>query len=156
MLSTEGFRLCRGILGLPPLIAYVAVSTQPNPNSATGTIALLDGGGGVTFFNQGGNDVNGNATSYLHDYYFAGYTTVQLAWAGPWEENSADVPLNSFLQEACRPATLLKWINDNYARPSTGPMCAQGHSGDAGALGYALAWYGANRGSASAAIPIPW
>ena len=127
---------------LPTLLAYVAVTYQP-AGTSQGTVVLLDGDGGTSFFNSGDG-----TNQYVDDYYRNGhFTTVQFAWAAAWNDNTANPPpsVKSVKDEACRPATLLKYIHDNYAVSSTGAMCAQGHSGGASAIAYAMEFYGADR-----------
>lgn len=113
---------------LPPVGAFVAVTVQPAGTTPLGTIILFSGAGGTSFFNfpyGGSNGLQGE--SYVKDYYNnpGHYTTVQVAWASPWEDNSLDPPIKSVKDEGCRPATLLKYIYDNYAQPATGAMCAR-------------------------------
>ena len=125
---------------LPGLTAFVAVNLRPAGTTPLGTIVLLDGDGGKSFLTVG----EGNS-KYVEDYYNASFTTVQVAWADDWDDNSAESNFKSVKDEACRPATLLKYIHDNYAVSSTGAMCAQGHSGGASAIAYAMEFYGADR-----------
>jgi hypothetical protein len=129
---------------LPSVLAYVAVSHQATGTTPQGTIVLLSGDGGTSFLNVG------DGSTYVADYYNIGdFTTVQFAWADDWDDNSAEPDVKSVKDEACWPATLLKFIHDNYAAPSTGAMCAQGHSGGASALGYAMEFYGADRSAST-------
>jgi hypothetical protein len=133
---------------LPVIVAYVGVTTPPG-NSSLGTIALFNGAGGTSFFNFPYGGLNGRSgRSYTSDYYNlgTGYTTVQVAWASTWEDNANDPPIKSVKDEACRPATLLNYIYNHYASAGK-PMCAQAHSGGGAALGYSLAFYGADRSS---------
>lgn len=129
---------------VPPLTAFVAVNHQAAGTTPGGTIVLLDGDGGKNFFRAG------NGTSqYVVDYYndsLHHFTTVQVAWADDWDDNTnPGANPKSVKDEACRPATLLKYINDHYANPVGGAMCAQGHSGGASAIAYAMEFYGADR-----------
>jgi hypothetical protein len=64
-----------------------------------GTIILVSGHGGTTFFNSN------FANTYLGD----GYRVVQLAWATDWED-SGGISLKS---AACRGATAFKYVFDN-------------------------------------------
>jgi hypothetical protein len=126
---------------VPQLLAYVAVTQVDAGFSSRGTIVLHSGDGGTGFLNAG------DGTPYVQAYHQAHFTTVQVAWTDDWDDNTAPdpPPVKSVKDEACRPATLLKFIHDNYAVPATGAMCAQGHSGGASALGYAMEFYGADR-----------
>jgi hypothetical protein len=135
--------LTSDLLSIPTITAYVAVSHQAGGVTPLGTIVLLDGDGGTSFFNSGDG-----TNQYVADYYNHGFTTVQFAWADAWNDNSAEPDVKSVKDEACRPATLLKFIYDTYANDS-GAMCAQGHSGGASALGYAMEFYGADRAAST-------
>ncbi len=132
---------------IPPINAYVAIS---KPNSWNGsTIFLHSGSDGEDYFNAG---VQGK--TYAQYYFDSGFQVVQIAWtapsgqsgvmAGDWHDNYLDPPVKALKFEACRPATLLNYIYQNYQLPSTGAMCAQGHSAGSAAVAYALAWYGAS------------
>jgi hypothetical protein len=130
---------------MPDLTAYVAVSTPAG--TLKGTIVLLSGDGGTSFFNFPNGGSSGLGTpSYVNDYYHAGYRTVQVAWSYFLWENTNEPPIYSIMDEACRPATLLNYFGTHFVQSGT-PMCAQGHSAGAAALGYSMAWYGADRAS---------
>ena len=132
---------------LPSITAFVGVTTPSVGITPKGTIVLFSADGGTSFFNFPNGGLNGLGTpSYVDDYYIANYITVQVAWASTWWDNTDNPPIKSILDEACRPATLLNYINGHYAN-SQFPMCAQGHSGGAAAIGYSMAWYGADKGS---------
>jgi hypothetical protein len=127
------------------MTAFVAVTTPAG--TPKGTIVLLSGDGGTSFFNFPSGGLNGlQGESYTSDYYNNGYITVQVAWASTWWDNTDEPPIKSILDEACRPASLLNYINAHYAYPLA-PVCAQGHSAGAAAIGYSMAWYGADKGS---------
>jgi hypothetical protein len=109
-----------------------------------GTIVLLPGGGGQ----DAGPEQEKKFAAY---YYGKGYQVVQLQWDTDWEDvNNGNPPgyTPNIEVAACRPATFLSYIYLNYYSPiqhelNTAGMCAQGFSAGSGALGYALAWYGA-------------
>jgi hypothetical protein len=134
---------------MPPITVYVAVTT---PTTTLGTITLLSADGGTSFFNFPSGGLDGLGTpSYVNDYYHAalnntGYVTVQAAWAEDCWDNTNEPDVKSITDEACRPATLLQYISAHYAASSK-PVCAQGQSGGAAAIGYSMAWYGADRNS---------
>jgi hypothetical protein len=113
--------------GLPDLNATLGAALASG--SAKGTIILLNGSGGTTFFNSGFAD------TYLGD----GFNVVQLAWASDWASaNGAGVK-----SAACRPATVFKTVFDTVQlRSRTAGFCGQGISGGGGALAYSLAHYG--------------
>ena len=101
-----------------------------------GTIVFFSGGTGTTPAAPGED-----LTAYS-DEYVKKYRIVQIAWESAWEKATAS-GAQSILLAACRPATLLKWINDSAAVHPAGAMCAQGKSAGSGAIAYAMSWYGA-------------
>jgi hypothetical protein len=129
-----------GLGTIPPINATVAVST-PLSNWNLSTIFLHNGSNGEDYFGQGYG-----GTSYAAYYYSQNFQVVQIAWAAgtSWRDNANQPRVKSMKYEACRPATLLKYVYDSIHGGSTlGAMCAQGHSTGATALAYALAWYNA-------------
>ncbi|HEY6293208.1 MAG TPA: hypothetical protein VI455_16775 [Terriglobia bacterium] len=113
--------------GLPDINATLG-SAFPT-GTARGTIILLSGGPGTTFFNSG------FANAYLGD----GFQVAQLAWASDWADaNGAGVK-----SAACRPATVFKAVFNTVQHESrTTGFCGQGISGGSAALAYSLAHYG--------------
>jgi hypothetical protein len=121
-----------------------------------GTIVMFSGSGGSNPDTDGENAfITGNNGN---NYLSAGYNVIQTAWGGyvgqtfmpmPWEDttNNCGNPCpyyniaHNIQAAACRPATFLWQVYTTYH--SSGGVCAQGFSGGAGAIGYALAWYGA-------------
>lgn len=101
-----------------------------------GTIVFFNGQGGTQPYGEGSRLRPSYAAKYLQD----GYRVVQNAWATDWENTGIPSTLN-IKTAACRPATLLNYFFTNLY-DQKGGMCAQGVSAGAGALGYALAWYG--------------
>jgi hypothetical protein len=94
-----------------------------------GTIILVSGEGGTTFFNSN------FANTYLAD----GYNVVQIAWATDWEDTGGV----GLAAAACRPATVFNSIfNTTHKKSRTAGFCAQGISGGGGAIAYALTQYG--------------
>jgi hypothetical protein len=113
--------------GVPDLTATLSEAFPTG--TATGTIILLSGGDGTTFFNSG------FANAYLAD----GFRVVQLGWTTEWEDTGG-VGLKS---AACRGATVFKYVFDNVqGGDRTTGFCAQGTSGGGAAITYALAQYG--------------
>jgi len=109
-------------------------------NQVLGTIVLLTG--------AGGQDANQESEkpNFATFYFNQNYRVVQLAWDKDWEDatngmTGSGVPAHDIKAAACRPATFLRHVYDKIY--TAGGMCAQGYSGGSGALGYALAWYGA-------------
>lgn len=122
---------CRSIQvscsGIPDLNATLG-TTLPS-GTPKGTILLVSGHGGTTFFDSG------FANTYLTD----GYRVVQLAWASDWEDTGG-VGLKS---AACRPATVFKSVFTTVHKGSrTAGFCGQGTSGGGAALAYSLVHYG--------------
>jgi hypothetical protein len=122
---------------IPTITAEVAISTPRSWNGAT--IVLLNGGDGEDYFGQGDG-----RTTYPSEYYQNDYQVVQVAWSvgQDWHDNLDQPSVKSIKYEACRPATLLNGIHQQFGGSAS--MCAQGHSAGAAELGYALAWYGAS------------
>jgi len=100
---------------------------------AKGTIVLHPGAGGL-------DPSGGMSHSFDQRYTADGYSVVTLAWASGWEDTG--LTTKSIRTAACRPATALNFILNTVS--SNGAKCAQGFSGGSGALGYALAAYGAS------------
>lgn len=113
--------------GLPDVNATLGAAFPIG--TAKGTIILLSGGPGTTFFNSGFAD------AYVGD----GFQVAQLAWASDWADaNGAGVK-----SAACRPATVFKAVFNTLQRDSrTTGFCGQGISGGSAALAYSLAHYG--------------
>jgi len=100
-----------------------------------GTIAFFSGGPGTSPADTP------EEMSFAQDYLSAGYEIVQVKWSSDWEDTGSGSGTN-VQYAACRPATFLKYVHDVTTLHPTGGMCAQGASAGAGAIGYALAWYG--------------
>lgn len=106
-------------------LTYGVVGTD-----TTGTIVFFDGGAGTS---PGGEQ-------YIPDYLNGGFQIVQAAFQTAWENTQSGSGV-SIKTAACRTATFLNYVRQNiYSR---GGMCAQGSSAGSGAIGYALAEYGA-------------
>lgn len=150
-----------GVFSPPPpatqTVCYQATVTCPNtyqigvtfsyvsPASPLGTIAIFSGSGGTSPSNETGND-----ESFASDYYAFGYAVVQTEWGYDWEDTNGPLPQPIYQYNiqnaACRPATLLSYINSKANFHASGqPMCAQGASAGSGGIGYGLTWY--NTGS---------
>jgi hypothetical protein len=113
--------------GIPDLTATLSEALPSG--TAKGTVILLSGSGGTTFFNSG------FANAYLDD----GFRVVQLAWTTDWELANG-VGLKS---ASCRGATVFKYVFDNVQnKDRTTGFCAQGTSGGGAAIAYSLAQYG--------------
>jgi len=112
---------------VPDLTATLSAASPTG--TAKGTIILVNGGGGTTFFNSG------FANAYLND----GFRVVQLAWTSDWEDaNGAGLKSAS-----CRGATIFRYVFYTVqGADRTSGFCAQGTSGGGAAIGFALAQYG--------------
>ena len=103
-----------------------------------GTIVFFTGGPGT----EGTLGTTGNAFA---TYYNANnYAIVYVEWPSAWETISTTASQNNILHAACRPATLMYWINNNSTIHASGAMCAQGTSAGSGAIAYSMSWYGAD------------
>jgi hypothetical protein len=114
----------------PKVPDLTATLSEASPAStAKGTIILINGGGGTTFFNSG------FANAYLND----GFRVVQLAWISDWEDANG-VGLKS---ASCRNATLFRYLFYTvHGGDRTAGFCAQDTSGGGAAIGFSLAEYG--------------
>ncbi|MGE5181968.1 MAG: hypothetical protein ACM31C_07890 [Acidobacteriota bacterium] len=106
-----------------PLVATLAV--VPATGTPNGTVVHFSGGGGEGFETIG-----------AAEYQAAGFQQVFVAWASDWEQTASQ----GIRAAACRPAAVLQWAHDHQLG---GAFCAQGFSGGAGQVAYALAHYGA-------------
>ncbi len=97
---------------------------------SAGTIIFLEGGGGT---------YGAPEPDYAETYLQHGFQVVYLTWDQDWEYTNGNTG-KSIKSAACRPATFLQYVRQHVY--TSGGMCAQGASAGAGALGYALAWYG--------------
>jgi hypothetical protein len=114
-------------------IGYVGPTVFTTPQ---GTIVFFGGAGGTTA-SEPGSDILSFEQDYVQDF-----TIVNVAWASAWEQATASGAENILLA-ACRPATLLHWINGSPIVHSSGAMCAQGKSAGSAAVAYSMSWYGA-------------
>ncbi len=106
----------------------------PNVAEATVTIGVVSGGAPIFLMNGSGWTLVGQA-NYASRYIKDGYTVIQAKWAVPWQAPGV-VYTGNLMNAACRPATLLNYVANGL------PVAVQAGSGGAGALGYALSWYG--------------
>ena len=118
------------VVSCPSTTDIQAIYGVQQVSGAKGTVVLLSGTFGTSPF-QG---------PALSNYPAAGYSVVNLQWASPWEDTG--MPQKSIGNAACRPATIMSYLLNTVF--TNGAKCALGFSGGSGALGYALAWYGAD------------
>jgi hypothetical protein len=108
------------------LDATVAILEPQGP--ARGTILHFKGGGGTEW------ETIGTA-----EYQAEGFRQVYVLWASDWEQTLA----SGIKTAACRPATVIRWAFDNaHGASRDAGFCAQGKSGGAGQVAYALAHFG--------------
>jgi hypothetical protein len=108
--------------------ATVAILAPSAP--LRGTVVHLKGGGGEGFLTLG-----------TSEYQAAGFRQVFVSWDTDWEQTLS----HGIRTAGCRPATMLRWVFDDpalHGGSRTVAFCAEGKSGGAGQLGYALAHYG--------------
>jgi hypothetical protein len=120
--------ICPSTDNISLTMGHVTQATTPK-----GTIVFFTGGGGTA---SDFGPTNGFADSYVGTY-----TIVYVEWASSWEKATAS-GTESTLLAACRPATLLNWVNGHLR--GSGAMCAQGKSAGSAAIAYAMSWYGAD------------
>lgn len=116
------------------IYGYMGPTVRSTP---FGTIVLFAGTGGTSPYMDG--------RAYYASQYVGSYTIVQFEWGSAWEKASpSGAYADSILAATCRPATLLKYFNDNGAIHQTSTaMCAQGSSAGSAAIAYSMSWYGA-------------
>lgn len=129
--------VCQNVQVMCPDIpdANVQVAIAEPAGAPSGTVFMIYGGGGQSFFDE----------DFPPAYLARGLRVVQVrfvaAMGNPaaWEEE----PGGSIKRAACRVATLARWT---FETPHGGSrktgFCAHGHSGGSGAMGYLMAHYG--------------
>ena len=127
--KTQGAACTSVSVSCPRVPNLTATVSEAFPSgTAKGTIILVNGGGGTTFFNSG------FANTYLND----GFRVVQLAWTTDWED-AGGIGLKS---ASCRNATIFRYMFYTVqAADRNSGFCAQGTSGGGAAIAYALAQY---------------
>ena len=125
-----GYQCKQAVVSCPGTADIQVTYGVQQVSGAKGTVVLLSGTGGTSPF-------QGPAVSM---YPTAGYSVVNLSWASTWEDTGT--AQKSVGNAACRPATMLSYLLNNVF--NSGAKCSLGFSGGSGAIGYALAWYGAD------------
>jgi hypothetical protein len=127
--ATQGAACTSVSVSCPKLPDLTATLSEAFPTgTAKGTIILINGGGGTSFFNSG----------FANAYFNDGFRVVQLAWTTDWEDTGG-VGVKS---AACRNATLFRYVFYTVqGADRTSGFCAQGTSGGGAAIAYALAQY---------------
>ncbi|PYX51331.1 MAG: hypothetical protein DMG79_03440 [Acidobacteria bacterium] len=127
--ATQGAACTSVSVSCPTLPNLTATLSEAFPAGiGKGTIILINGGGGTTFFNSG----------FANTYFNDGFRVVQLAWTSDWEDANG-VGLKS---ASCRGATLFRYLFYTVqGADRTSGFCAQGTSGGGAAIAYALTQY---------------
>ncbi len=133
--------MCPGTGG--PARGYLAIHEIPG---ARGMVVLHGGGPAGRYWAE-----NGEAWAALETLHANGLATVQVRWAAGWTDPDGEAAGPRAL--ACRPATVVQWVHDNLYNnldtrvapdDSAGVcgFCYTGNSAGAGAIAYALSYYG--------------
>ena len=109
---------------------------EPTQAPLGGTIVLISGFTGTFLWETYALE----AARVVDELRAAGFRTVQLDWASSWYRGSP-ASYEGFSRLACRPASVVDWIDQNLRAPGTA-FCAAGHSNGAAQLAYAMTHYG--------------
>lgn len=130
-------------------IILLVPSSQLRPRRPRSNLSLTPSRNGsivvALFFTGGGGTASTiGSTNSFADSYVGTYEIVYVEWASDWEKASSNASNENILEAACRPATLLKWVNGSSDAHPSGAMCAQGKSAGSAAIAYSMSWYGAD------------
>jgi hypothetical protein len=108
-------------------------------------VVFYAGADGTTFWSERGN----RSLPFLKGLRAEGLTVVQVRWVTPWLQATRGEDVGP-ARLACRPATVARWIHDEYRVARGTPsrpcgFCISGQSGGASQVAYALARYGLDR-----------
>jgi hypothetical protein len=146
---------CRQLQVICPEVrdpARVSVAEAKPEGPSRGTVVFLSGGGGRSWWGD-----EGSTTEFLMRLRSDGFGLIQVRWKDEWLQ-AAPGERAGPQRLGCRPATLLRWIQDEFhpplepAAPTACGFCVTGASGGASQLTYALAFYGLDQ-IVDAAIP---
>jgi hypothetical protein len=126
----------------PSLPDYTAYLKILNPTvSATGTAVFVTGGGTTDLL-----ELRPDGPVVVRQLRTAGYRIAEVTYGAPfnaselgWETNANGAGVRA---AACRFATVLQWVHDNFLDAGTA-LCAAGNSAGAEVIGQSLAHYGA-------------
>jgi hypothetical protein len=105
----------------------------PNAAAINVTVGTVTGTLGKSVMYANGSEwATAGGSGYMTPLAKVGYTTVTAAFQTAWQEGPGNL-----LTAACRPATLFNYVANG------GQIAVIAASGGAGALAYALSWYGA-------------
>jgi hypothetical protein len=121
-------------------------------SSARGLVMFFQDAGGGQFVPQ-----SSPAIAMMDDLHAAHFQIVQVRWDSAWF-HSASGESAGFGRLGCRPATVIKWVENNLYNEKSHSIgacgfCLVGLSGGAAAISYALSHYGLDS-IVDAAIPI--
>ncbi|MBA3633969.1 MAG: hypothetical protein H0W58_14345 [Acidobacteria bacterium] len=140
---------CSGVQVTCPQVANslrgtlaVAAHTQGNPR---GLIMLFTGGPGSEWWTSQAPEV----PALADELRAQGFTIVQAKWSNSWHDTAAGNDAGT-ARLGCRPATVIRYVYDNYylplgvtpARIGQANFCITGNSGGASQVSYALSHYG--------------
>lgn len=124
--------------GLPDYTAYLKV-LEPTV-AVTGTTLFVTGGGTTDLL-----ELRPFGPIVVNKLRNSGYRITELTFGLPfnggelgWETNANGLGVRA---AACRFATVLQWVHDNFLNAGT-PLCAAGNSAGAEEIGLSLAHYG--------------
>lgn len=122
---------------------YLAVA--PFQNTAKGLIVFFTGGGGEEWWSKSNNSPQYQLAEELRAL---GYMIVQVRWKVNWLISSPGNDAGA-AHLASRPATVIKYIYDEFYKPLNIPkqkgksgFCITGNSGGSSQCAYTLAFYG--------------
>jgi hypothetical protein len=119
--------------------------------SANRLVMLFEAASGTHFAESA------EANAFLDDLHDAGLMLVQVRWDDAWFE-SASGESAGLARLGCRPATVVKWVEEHLYKEQTHPtgscgFCLFGISGGASAISYPLSHFGMD-GLVDAVLPF--
>jgi hypothetical protein len=120
---------------------YLKVNTPSG--TAIGTVIFGTGTGGMTLYDTTWT----YGINVIQSVLASGFTTVQIAFGGPFNNNATPTGWltgpGGVRRLACRYATAAQWVYQNIHASSTSkPFCATGNSAGGAAITYAVTHYG--------------
>jgi hypothetical protein len=128
-------------------------SVSPAPNPQRGALVIFTPGKGVGFWADLPDPTKPTPRwNYLTFAIDQGFQVLQVSWSTPWRDSLlGEVPPVGPARLACRPATIARYLYDQYWAPLDRPrvpgvcgFCMQGGSGAASQIAYPLTHYGAD------------
>jgi len=115
--------------------AILAIRRAATP-MIRGTVLAIGGHAGQEWWDGG----QALARQWEDRMLSSGYEVVQFKYLGWGWPNPIQGNKQGFVRLACRPATIIKWVHDNWHR--SGDFMVIGSSQGSAALGYSMAMYG--------------